>query len=75
MDRMRKRVKQLMSGHFSKARLKRGADDAEATDEGRSNQGLTVKIRCIRQIRESISFVLLARINGFQKVSRHQVKQ
>jgi peptide/nickel transport system substrate-binding protein len=61
-----------MSGHCSKARLNRCADDADATDEGRSNQGLTVKIRCIRQIRESISFVLLLRINGFQKVSRHQ---
>jgi hypothetical protein len=62
----------LKSGHLSKSKLNRCADDADAADESRSNQRLTVKIRSIRQIREAISSGLLLRINGFQKVSQHQ---
>jgi uncharacterized membrane protein YfcA len=53
--------------------LNRFADDADAADECGSNKGLTVKIRCIRPIREPISSVLLLGINSFQKVSRHQL--
>jgi hypothetical protein len=45
----------LKFGHFSKLRLKRCADDAEAAEAGGSNNGLTVKIRCFRVIRASIS--------------------
>jgi hypothetical protein len=62
----------LKSGHFAKSRLKRFADDADATNEGGSNKGFTVKTRCLRPIRESISSVLLRGINGFHQVSRHQ---
>jgi hypothetical protein len=65
-------IRQLMSGHFAKSGFNRFADDADATEEGGSNKGLTVKTRCLRLIRESISLVLLLGINSFQKVSRHQ---
>jgi hypothetical protein len=63
----------LKSGHFSKLRFNRFTDDAEAADVCGSNNGLTVKIRYLRVIREPISSVSLLGINGFQKVSRHQV--
>jgi hypothetical protein len=63
----------VKSGHFAKSGFKRFADDADAAEAGGSNNGLTVRIRCLRPIREPISSVLRRSINGFQKVSRHQV--
>jgi hypothetical protein len=53
--RIRKYEQSQQSGQFSKSTLNSCADEADATDEHRLNQGLTVKIRRIRPIRAAIS--------------------